>query len=261
MKKLLGTAAVLAVAALTLYWIAGARHEDVTMQASPSASISLLGLGNEPLRQPAPVAAPPRVSLPPTLTKSQEVDRLGHSANPIDNYRAYKMVRACLDAAPNAKQAVCGDISPGQTSAETRMLWLVTAAKAGVWHSFVDVESEGPSGLGHTLNPPPAVVAVDQAFMAEVQTMVAAAEKSGDPEVLLRSIHTYLSEGRTDQAVALAYAMDAITTDTHHPLAGRILESMTPEISAMTPEQLTAAQAQGASIAAAAKQSPYYGSL
>ena len=261
MKKLLGTAAVLAVAALTLYWTAGARHEAGTMQASPSASISLLGLGNEPLTQPAPAPAPPRVALPPTLTKSQVVDQLGHSANPIDNYRAYKMVRACLDAKPEAKQAVCGDISPGQTSAETRMLWLVTAAKAGVWHSFVDVEDEGPLGLGVTWNPPSAVAAVEQAFMGDVQTMVAAAEKSGDPEVLLRSIHAYLSQGQTTEAVALAYAMDAITTDTHHPLAGRVLKSMAPEIGAMSPEQLKAAQAQGATIAAAAKQSPYYGSI
>jgi len=257
-RRAIGIAAAVAIAAFTFYWATGANHEGVTLHTS---SVSLLGLGNEPLTQPTPKASP-RAALPAIpLTKSQEVDQLGKSTNPVDNYRAYKMVRACLDAQPAAKQAVCGDISPGQTSAETRVQWLVTAAKAGVWHSFVDVETEGPSGLGVTWNPPPSVAALEQAFAGEAQTMVAAAAKSGDPEVLLRSITAYLSQGQKDEAVALAYAMDAITTDTHHPLAGRILKSMTPEISAMSPEQLKAAQAQGATIAAAAKQSPYYGSI
>lgn len=164
-------------------------------------------------------AAPALVRAP--LTKSQQVDALARAGDPVNAYRAYRLVRDCVFARKYVAKALaepkwaksrswarptetCGDISPGQIT--SRMQSLNLAADAGVHGAVEDILREGPTGDWST----PQDVSTVAAWEARVKSQIEAGVRTGDVVCLSTAFAWYnngVGDVQRDLPTALAYAV------------------------------------------------------
>jgi len=191
----------------------------------PAPDSALVQALPEPGLAPIVVAAAPPSPVPSAANRyeslSQRVDRLSHSADPVESFTAYQLVTACIwardhegwmahhilpsdrEMLPTTQQA-CGDIASDQI--QSRLRWLERAALAGVHHAATEMLKEGPDGLGITGSTD--IDAPENApWKQRVETALAAGVHTCDPDSLENRVNIYESGLGVvqDRAKALTY--------------------------------------------------------
>ena len=234
--------------------------------STPNAAATLTPGTSQQQAVPAPV----RVA----LTKSQQVDALVKAGDPVNAYRAYKLVRDCVFARKFEAKALaepewaksrnwtrptetCGDISPGQIT--SRLQSLNIAADAGVHGAVEDVSREGPTGDWST----PQDASTVAAWEARAKTQIETGVRTGDVVSLSTAFAWYnngVGDVQRDLPTALAYAVawnEAALAQTgkEDRLRGLAVE----QLKAMVPKaQVAAAVEIGKQMVASAKSSPFW---
>ncbi|HMN75709.1 MAG TPA: hypothetical protein PKC97_06555 [Burkholderiaceae bacterium] len=209
------------------------------------------------------------------LTKSQQVDLLIKSGEPVKAFAAYTLIRACVESREQEVHAIqdpawakarhwtppaaaCGDITQGQIA--SRMQPLNLAADAGVHGAAGAVAFEGPDGFGWTHLTPETVVA---AFNDRYKTQVQAGIRSGDITSLATAYAWYQQggvDGDANPVKALEFAVawnEASIAQAGKP-ARHISDVLDALKLSLTPEQVRKAEAAGKQMVATAKSSPYW---
>jgi hypothetical protein len=194
------------------------------------------------------------------LTKSQQVDKLGRSQSPVDAFRAYHIVRACVESRraeteareyepvpkPAAPSQVCEDLTPGQVV--SRMQLLERAAAVGVHGAMYAFVIEGPDGTGITGNEDSSAPAYAE-WTRRLLIYQEAGVKTGDWMSLMSMSSRYENEQPPDIAKSLAYwAALAELSSTSDATASGMIARLSQ---ALTPEQAAAAIEEGRRIARA----------